>query len=97
MNGIIGMTGLLLDTPLNAEQQDHTHTVQDCASSLLDIINEILDFSKIEAGNLDLETYDFDLHSMIEDVSAQFAHQAEEKGLVLTSLIHHDVTRPHIR
>lgn len=91
MNGIIGMTGLLLDTPLNAEQQEHTSTVQDCASSLLSIINEILDFSKIEAGNLDLDTYDFDLHTTIEDVSAQFAQQAEERGLLLTSLIHPDV------
>ena len=91
MNGIIGMTGLLLDTPLSAEQHEHAAIVQDCSSSLLGIINEILDFSKIETGKLDLETLDFDLHTTIDEVTNMFAAEAEERGLVLTRLIHHNV------
>lgn len=91
MNGIIGMTGLLLDTPLIAEQREHASIVQACSSSLLGIINEILDFSKIEAGKLTLETFDFDLHTTIDEVTNTFTAKAEERGLALTRLIHHNV------
>jgi CheY-like chemotaxis protein len=83
MNGIIGMTGLLLDTPLGAEQRQYAETVRSCGDALLTLINDILDFSKIEAGKLVFETLDFDLLAVIEDVQAVLAVKAEAKGVEL--------------
>lgn len=87
MNGIIGMTGLLLDTPLTAEQREYADTVRVSGEALLDIINDILDFSKAEAGKLDLETVDFDLRVLCEDVVMLLAERAHSKGLELASLV----------
>src|SRR5262249_26726996 len=55
INGIIGMTGLLLDTPIDKQQQDYIEIIKQSADNLLTVINDILDFSKVEAGKLDLE------------------------------------------
>jgi PAS domain S-box-containing protein len=91
MNGVIGMTGLLLDTPLTPEQRAYAETVRSSGEALLTIINDILDFSKIEAGQLTLEVTDLDVQRSVEDVVDLFAAQARDKGLELTSLVHHDV------
>ncbi len=83
MNGVIGMTGLLMDTELSDEQRHYAELVRNSGESLLCIINDILDFSKIEAGRLELETLDFDLHSMLDDFAANMAVSAHAKGLEL--------------
>lgn len=91
MNGIIGMTGLLLDTDLDQEQREYAEAVQVSGNSLLNIINDILDFSKIEAGKFDLEIIDFDLHTAVDDVSDMQALRAHNKGLEIVSIFHPDV------
>lgn len=81
MNGIIGMSGLLLETDLSPKQRSYASATMNSADSLLTIINDILDFSKIEAGKLELEEVPFDLQSLAEDVSELMALKCREKGI----------------
>jgi len=81
MNGIIGMTGLLKDTPLSDDQQDVVDTILISANSLLDIINDILDFSKIEAGKLEVYNQFFDFVSLVESSVALISERAYDKGI----------------
>jgi PAS domain S-box-containing protein len=83
MNGIIGMTGLLLDTRLDDEQQEYADTIRRCGDDMLALINDVLDFSKIEAGKLELERIDFDLRLAIEDVLKLFAESAAASNVEL--------------
>ncbi len=91
MNGVLGMTELLLDTNLTETQKRFAMTVHASGESLLSIINDILDFSKIEAGRLEIESLDFNLHKLIEDVVELFAEEAHRKDLELSYRIAPDV------
>ncbi|MGE3977583.1 MAG: response regulator [Nitrospira sp.] len=91
MNGVIGMTSLLMETSLTSEQQSYAETIRQCGEALLQLINDVLECSKIEAGKLEMECLDFNLRTTVEQVLAQFAERAETKGLELTGLVHASV------
>lgn len=81
LNGVIGMVSLLNRTTLDEAQQDYLATVGRSGDALLAIINDILDFSKIEAGQLSLESVDFNLQALAEDVVEITRFSVAEKGL----------------
>ncbi|RJP53666.1 MAG: response regulator [Anaerolineaceae bacterium] len=88
MNGVIGMLDLALDTQLTAEQSDYLQTALQSAEALLTLLNDILDFSKIESGRLEIETIEFNLRNMVEDVAYALAGRAQTKGLEMACLVH---------
>ncbi len=81
MHGVIGMTGLLLDSDLTPEQRHYADIVRKSGEALLGVINDILDFSKIESRKLVMESLPFDMRSMLEDVAEMLAHEAHARGL----------------
>jgi two-component system, sensor histidine kinase and response regulator len=91
MSAVIGMSDLLLDTPLSEEQRDCAETIHQSAETLLGILNDILDFSKIEAGRMALESIPFDLRRCVENAVDLFAAKAAEKGIELALLLAPDL------
>ena len=91
MNGVLGMIGLLLDTPLNEQQLDYVNTMGTSAEGLLGIIDDILDVSKIEAGKLSIDKGDFALHRLVQDTISPLMPTATEKGVALLATVAPDV------
>ncbi|HEY9852163.1 MAG TPA: response regulator [Leptolyngbyaceae cyanobacterium] len=87
MNAVLGMTEILLNTPLNEHQLDCLKTLKSSGENLLMIINDILDFSKLEAGAVRLEKEQFALHSVIKELIDLLTPQAEAKGIKLNYTI----------
>ena len=91
MNAVLGLSEILLDTPLSAEQRPTLELVHASAESLLGILNDILDYSKIEADRLELESIPFDLPRMVHATASLLATRAREKDLELIPDVEVDV------
>ena len=91
MNAVIGFSELLKKTEMTVKQRDYINKIDASAKSLLGIINDILDFSKMEAGKLELETVDFRLDDVINNVISMNSNKASEKNIELINNIESDV------
>jgi signal transduction histidine kinase/CheY-like chemotaxis protein len=92
LNGILGMTDLLADTQLSAEQTAYLTAVKTSGETLLALIDEILDFSKIEAGRVDLAARPFALAALIEEAVELLGPRAQAKGLEICSYVDERLT-----
>ncbi|WP_253735750.1 PAS domain S-box protein [Paenibacillus sp. FJAT-26967] len=91
MNGIMGMTGLLMETDLTEEQRSYADIIRISSDALLHILNEILDFSKIEAGKMDLDLKPVDVRSTLEHVLDLFTTKTREKNISLSAEVSADI------
>lgn len=91
MNGIVGMTGLVMETELSLEQEQYLEMVNTSVDRLLEVVNEVLDYAKIEAGLLDLDQQDFNLKESLDHDLYLLKLSAEQKGISLTCKIEPDV------
>jgi len=87
LNGIIGMSEIALSSNIDENQKKISETILSESNNLLNIINDILDFSKIEAGKIELEEIPFNLGSLIDDVTHNFAVVSKQKGLEFNSFL----------
>jgi PAS domain S-box-containing protein len=92
MNAILGFTDVLLDGELPTEQRRHLDTIRGAGRSLMRLLNEILDTAKLEKGAVELEQHDYNLLSLIDELSSTLAANARAKGLHLD--IHYDPALP---
>ena len=93
MNGVLGMTELLLGTPLSVKQRDYVQTIHSAGNELLTLINEILDISKLESRQIELDDVQFDLNALIEDCLNIFRAKAEQQNIELISFTQPQVPR----
>jgi len=91
MNAIIGLSHLALCLELPAKLQDYLIKIEKSAKALLALINDILDYSKIEAGRVDIESVEFSLEEVLENVANLFSVHAEEKGIEILFDVKSDV------
>jgi signal transduction histidine kinase/CheY-like chemotaxis protein/HPt (histidine-containing phosphotransfer) domain-containing protein len=91
LNALMGLTRMLMESPLNAEQASWLSLMDSSAQSLLGLLNDILDLSRIEAGKLEIEHTRFDLHRALSDAVGPHAEQARAKPLHFQLVLHPDL------
>jgi signal transduction histidine kinase/DNA-binding NarL/FixJ family response regulator len=91
MNAVMGMTNLLIDKNPRSDQQAYLDGIRKSSGNLLYLLNDILDLAKVEAGKMELEAIDFSLRDLVDHVVQTMRFKAEEKGLVLTGIIHDSI------
>lgn len=91
MNGVYGMTQLLMETDLNSEQQEYINVIKNSSEHMLALLNNILDFSKIEANKIELDLKPFQLSLLLNEVVQLFQTGADEKKLILSSVINNNL------
>jgi PAS domain S-box-containing protein len=84
MNAVIGLTSLVLNTRLSAQQREYLELMKSSADSLLRLLNDILDFSKMEARKLELDPIEFDVREAVGNTLKTFAASASERQIELT-------------
>ncbi len=87
MNGVIGMTNVMLQTRLTPEQREYTTIIRNSGEALLSILDDVLDYSKIEAGKIELGRAPFPLRALLEEIVELLAARAHDKGLEIASII----------
>lgn len=93
INGIIGMSEFLANTPLEEKQEEYLRIIRSSANSLLNLINDILDFSKFEAGKIELEKLHFNLYEHVEDTVKSMLFKVHEKNLRFEQAISPEVPK----
>jgi signal transduction histidine kinase len=91
LNGILGIAELLSQEDLNAIQSHYVQVLRNSGAALLDLINDVLDFSKIEAGKMELESVEFNLDHLLDEILQLNAHSAQDKGLELVGQVQPEV------
>lgn len=84
LSGVLGMTTLLLDTPLSSKQRDYAQTIQSSGNELLSLINEILDITRLESKQITLSHTPFNLAGLLQECTQAFSNNASEQGVELT-------------
>ena len=91
MTGVLGMSELLLDTPLDARQQAQVRSIRQAGEHLLRLVNDALDLARIEAGRMALESRPFRLHELVREAEALMVPLARQRGLTLRIEVDPDV------
>ncbi len=81
LNGILGLAGLLMETPLTPDQETYARAVHSSGEALLALVDDMLDFSRIEAGRLELRPGPTDVESLLQEIAELLAGRAHTKGI----------------
>ncbi len=96
MTGVLGMSELLLSTPLNPQQRGYVGAIRGAGEHLLRLVNDALDLARIESGKLELADEPFDLHALMDELAGLVGPLAKQRGLAFAMTIAADTPR-HLR